>query len=156
MTVTSWQDTAISGNADILEAGTFFTSIPFDEGWKVLVDGQEVKGRKIFNAFLGFDLPEGSHEISLTYYPPGMTWGLWITVLSLVLLILTGVLCTEGRFGKKKTLSGEDLEEELDKEEFQNKDEDFLDDFFSDEENVRPEGAIEDDLDWFLDEDAWK
>lgn len=156
MTVTSWQDTAISGNADILEAGTFFTSIPFDEGWKVLVDGQEVKGRKIFNAFLGFDLPEGSHEISLTYYPPGMTWGLWITVLSLVLLILAGVLCTEGRFGKKKTLSGEDLEEELDKEEFQNKDEDFLDDFFSDEENVRPEGAIEDDLDWFLDEDAWK
>ena len=53
-------------------------------------------------------------------------------------------------------MSGEDLEEELDEEEFQNKDEDFLDDFFSDEENVRPEGAIEDDLDWFLDEDAWK
>ncbi len=91
LTVTRWQDTRIEGTVQAAEAGTMFTSIPYDEGWTVLVDGSPVTGRKVLNAFLGFDVPQGAHSVTLTYFPPGLTAG----------LILSGasILCIGAAFG---------------------------------------------------------
>lgn len=137
LVVTRWKDTTVQGQVETLLPGTFFTSIPFDKGWKILVDGREIKGKKVFDAFLGFDLPDGSHEIILTYMPPGLIWGFWITAASVLLMVLAGVIGAGRRkiFHEDSFLEDEFLEEEV----------------FFDDEQVRPEGAIE-ELDVFLDE----
>lgn len=136
LTVTSWKDTKLQGRLETLVSGTFFTSIPFDEGWKILVDGREIKGRKVFEAFLGFELPEGSHEITLTYMPPGLMKGFWLTAGSVLLIGLAGVIgAGKGRLGKKRA---EDSEEEFFDEE------EFLDDEnFSDEEFLEHGGFFD-------------
>ena len=45
----------------------------------------------MLNAFLGFDVPQGAHSVTLTYFPPGLTAG----------LILSGasILCIGAAFG---------------------------------------------------------
>ncbi|MCI8950717.1 MAG: YfhO family protein [Lachnospiraceae bacterium] len=87
MTVTLWRDTAIEGTVSAENPGLFFTSIPYDQGWTVTVDGQEVEGRKVLEAFLGFDLPAGDHEIQFHYYPPGMKTGLLLSAVSLLCIL---------------------------------------------------------------------
>lgn len=110
MTVTRWQDTRIEGTVRAEEAGLFFTSIPYDEGWKILVDGQEIKGRKVMEAFLGFDLAAGNHQIALTYTPPGLKAGIAISAIS--------ILCIGLAFlgGHLHSLRAEDEYEEYDDE----------------------------------------
>ena len=40
-TLTSWTDTSLKGTISCDQDGWMFTSIPYDEGWNVLVDGKE-------------------------------------------------------------------------------------------------------------------
>ena len=44
-----------------------FTSIPYNAGWHVKVDGKRVKTQEVWNAMLAFKLPSGKHQIKLYY-----------------------------------------------------------------------------------------
>jgi len=67
--------------------GMLFTSIPFDKGWTVKVDGQTVETRKAFGAFLTIDMDAGDHVVDFSYFPEGLKFGGLITAGSLVILI---------------------------------------------------------------------
>lgn len=88
LTLTSWTDTHLSGTVNTDSRGTLFTSIPYDKGWTVTVDGQQVETRKIFDTFLAIDLPAGNHTIEFSYFPEGLAPGLAITGGALVILLL--------------------------------------------------------------------
>lgn len=49
--VLKWKDTEVEGEIEADRAGVLFTSIPYDKGWTVKVDGVEQETRKIFDAF---------------------------------------------------------------------------------------------------------
>ena len=78
-----WTDTQLSGTIHADTAGTMYTSIPYDKGWKLTVDGVETETRSIFDTFVAADLSEGDHEITLTYEPEGLKTGAMITGVSL-------------------------------------------------------------------------
>ena len=42
--LSSWTDTGLAGSINTPEGGTMFTSIPYDKGWKIWVDGTAVSG----------------------------------------------------------------------------------------------------------------
>ncbi len=65
-----------------------FTSIPYDQGWSVTVDGQKIDYEKVQLGFIGFQLEPGEHHITFTYHIPGLRLGLTITGLSLGIFIL--------------------------------------------------------------------
>ncbi len=67
---------------------TVFTSIPYDEGWTVWVDGKEVKIQKTLDALISFDITEGSHEIELRYFSSYHKWGIILSLTSLGVAIL--------------------------------------------------------------------
>lgn len=113
MTVTLWEDTALEGVVYAEEPGLFFTSIPYDKGWTILADGQEIKGRKVMGAFLGIDLPQGQHQISLRYQPPGLKMGIWISIGSLLLFGLAAWLGRGREWDLEPDEIWDDLEEEL-------------------------------------------
>ncbi|MBO5789586.1 MAG: YfhO family protein [Clostridia bacterium] len=48
---------------------TVLTTIPFDEGWKVTVDGKPVEVYETLDALLAFDVSEGQHSIEMVYRP---------------------------------------------------------------------------------------
>ena len=90
---TSWvidekESTYLKGSIQVLEDGIMFTSIPYDEGWTITVDGCDVKAEKIAGAFIGLRLSEGEHIIEMNYVPKGYALGLRISVVCVMLLLL--------------------------------------------------------------------
>lgn len=102
--LTSWTDRGLAGTITASEAGTMFTSIPYDKGWSVLVDGVPAETRAIFDTFLAVDIGAGEHKISLSYEPEGLRTGGWITAASVTLLaVLTAAkTMSEGMKKNKK------------------------------------------------------
>ncbi|MEG0409178.1 MAG: YfhO family protein [Bacilli bacterium] len=64
------------------------TSIPYDPGWTVKVDGKETPIKIVNLGLIGFDLSEGVHSIEMIYTPPGLKIGVIISLISLMVLIL--------------------------------------------------------------------
>ena len=86
--LTSWTDTSLKGSISCGQEGWLFTSIPFDAGWKVLVDGKEQEPEKILDSFVGIWLSAGSHTVTLEYMPKGLIPGALISAASVLLLAL--------------------------------------------------------------------
>lgn len=80
----------VSGDIHADQNGTLLLTIPYDVGWKILVDGEVTEAYPVGTALTGVDLNAGDHEIVMLYTPEG----LWVgTALTLVCLILFFVSC---------------------------------------------------------------
>lgn len=75
------EGTARSGNG-----GWLVTSIPYDENFKLYVDGRQEKIHKINTAFIGAPLKEGVHQVRLVYEAKGRTAGIAATLAALGIL----------------------------------------------------------------------
>ncbi|MBE6152554.1 MAG: hypothetical protein E7165_04510 [Firmicutes bacterium] len=65
-----------------------YTSIPFDNGWTIKVDGKNQTPIKIFDSLIGLKLEEGNHTIELSYTPRGLYLGAVISLISIVLVVI--------------------------------------------------------------------
>ena len=74
----------IKGTAKTEKDGVFLFTIPYDEGWKVKVDGRETATKKAAGYLLSFDMEKGEHEIELSYTVPGIETGAVISLVSLL------------------------------------------------------------------------
>lgn len=92
LTTTEVSDGRIRGYIRADQTGTMLTSIPYDLGWKVKVDGQEVETYPVGEALMGIDLAEGDHEITMDYTAPGLWEGSALTLLFAALYISTVIL----------------------------------------------------------------
>lgn len=101
LNVTAYDDGYIMGDVNMPEGKTLFTSIPYDEGWTVYVDGKKTEYYKICNAFIGVDMSPGEHKIEMVYVPKGLYIGIAISFISLVILLL-GVMHNINNDTKKK------------------------------------------------------
>jgi uncharacterized membrane protein YfhO len=88
----TFNQNAISGSIEVAEPKLFFLSIPYDKGWKAIVDGKEEQPIIVNYGFLGYKLGKGKHEFSLSYTPPFYTIGMWISILALLGYIVLIVL----------------------------------------------------------------
>lgn len=95
--LTSWKDTKLSGTITTEKGGVMMTSIPYDPGWKVFVDGVETDITEVKDTFLGVELTPGTHTIELRFMPQGLVLGGLITALSLAMLLVIWLLTR--RFG---------------------------------------------------------
>ena len=64
------------------------TSISYDEGFDVYINGKRVNSYKVLNSFLAFDIPKGYSKIEIKYHVYGFKLGLIISFISLILLIV--------------------------------------------------------------------
>ncbi len=87
--VTRADDTHIEGRISLEEPGLMMLSVPYDQGWKVTVDGKGAETLVIGDALTGLYLESGDHEIRMVYEPQGFKAGLAISLLSLFIYILT-------------------------------------------------------------------
>lgn len=91
LNIEKYSDTRISGNITAANDCVMYTSIPYDGGWKVYVDGKKTDVKALRNAFLCVPLTAGEHKIELKYTPPGFVAGLSITVFAAAVFILLWV-----------------------------------------------------------------
>jgi uncharacterized membrane protein YfhO len=83
------KDGYVYGTIEMPEDKTLFTSIPYDEGWTVKVDGKKVDYYKVAGTFIGVDIGAGSHTVEFSYMPQGMLFGIAISVICMVLLLVS-------------------------------------------------------------------
>ena len=71
------------------ESQLMFTSIPYDEGWNVYVDGEKVEIYEANNALVAFYVEgAGEHEVVLKYMPTTVFLGIVISITCLAIFIL--------------------------------------------------------------------
>ena len=63
MTTTKLTGSSMEGTINAQENGLFYTSVPYEEGWKAYVDGKEVTITPVGNALVAFNLDKGEHTI---------------------------------------------------------------------------------------------
>ena len=86
---TIYKDGYIKGDIKVTADKTLmYTSIPYDEGWNLKVDGEEYDYFKILNGLIGVKLQPGEHKIEFKYKLPGLRLGIGISIFSLGILIL--------------------------------------------------------------------
>lgn len=86
--VTEYDDNSLRGTVTAKEDGLLYTSIIYDEGWTVTVDGKETEYTAFGDALIGIPLEAGEHTIEMHYYPEGKVLGRVITGISILVLIL--------------------------------------------------------------------
>ncbi len=101
--VTAFTDTRITGTVHADEDCLFYTSIPYDEGWQVMIDGKKIgvdtlRECKIGNGFLGVSLTQGDHTIEMKYMPRGLLIGCGISAGTVIVLLVLLVLLRKKKF----------------------------------------------------------
>ena len=100
-----FSDTKIKATVNMAEGDNMmYTSIPFDKGWTVKVDGKRVKldatvteaddeketeykaNNKVFGALLAFEVPEGEHTVELSFTPQGFRIGAVLAIAGLTIV----------------------------------------------------------------------
>lgn len=83
-----FEDTFIRGKIKANEDGLMYTSIPYDKGWSVTVDGKEIEALAFKDALLALPLTAGEHTIELSYLSQGLKEGIAISIISLMCFVL--------------------------------------------------------------------
>lgn len=86
--VTKYSDTEITGYTDAAFDGMMYTSIPYDAGWHVEVDGEPVEIKSVAEGLLYFDMSAGRHEITMKYRPVGFNAGFGISAAALLIFTI--------------------------------------------------------------------
>lgn len=101
-----YEEDNITGSITTTEAGqTILTTIPYDKGWHVYVDGREVETYESLNALVTFDIENvGEHDIQLKYMPTIYKLGIVASLLGIITFI---ALCSaEYIINKKRKANG--------------------------------------------------
>ncbi len=70
-----------------------FTSIPYDEGWNIYVDGKQVELYEANGALISFYVEgEGEHKLEMIYMPRTISLGFSISIVSLLAFIVILIL----------------------------------------------------------------
>ncbi len=100
MNIESFEETNIKGTVVVDEDCTFFTSVPYDTGWSVKVDGVELDESEIISlvdSYLCFNLSAGEHTIELSYMPDGLILGAGVSVFTVIALIAAAIIFKKRR-----------------------------------------------------------
>lgn len=80
-------ETHLTGSFTLAENDVLLFTIPYDEGWSCLVDGQAVPVEQALGLFMMVKADAGSHTFELRYTPPGLVPGCIAAVAGLAVLI---------------------------------------------------------------------
>ena len=84
MEITLFEDDYIEGNVSVSEGqNLLYTSIVYDEGWIVTVDGEPKELVMTNDCMLAVEITEGEHEITFRYLPKCYTVGSKISLLGI-------------------------------------------------------------------------
>ena len=98
--VREYSDDYLNGTIHVLpDEDLIFTSIPYDEGWKVYANDESVETFEILGGLLAFRLSPGSYNLTMRYLPDCVVYGSMISCSAIVVFIL---ICVVEALVKKK------------------------------------------------------
>lgn len=94
------KESEISGWVTTEEEGWLVFKIPYENGWKIYVDGEEQKIEKADLGFQGIPISAGNHSLRLEFAPPLLSEGLRASVVFWILFL---VFVLQFYYYKRKT-----------------------------------------------------
>lgn len=82
--VSEHTDTVLSGTVTASENCILYSSVPYDEGWSVYIDGEKTETFKIGASQLGVMIKPGTHSVKYVYRPKGIYLGGGISACALI------------------------------------------------------------------------
>lgn len=70
------------------EEDILFTTIPYEKGMTIKVNGQKVKPEILLNTFIGLKLHKGENIITIDYIPQGLIFGIIISLCGIILTFI--------------------------------------------------------------------
>ena len=64
-------------------------TIPYDESWNIKINGKKRKAVKLFDSMMAIPVFEGDSEIEMKFIPKGFYLGLFISLISLILMLMS-------------------------------------------------------------------
>lgn len=102
LNVTKFEETEIEGTIKASADGILYTSINYDTGWTVYIDGEKLSADKYHalgnGALLGVDITAGEHTVRFKYVPDGLVIGSLISGVSLLIMLLVCIIIRTGYF----------------------------------------------------------
>lgn len=74
---------------DVLRDTYFVTSVPYQRGMEVYVDGEKREVLMMNTAFVGASLEAGNHEVVVKFTPPGKRLGMAMSAVAILLILLS-------------------------------------------------------------------
>ncbi|MBR1704450.1 MAG: YfhO family protein [Clostridia bacterium] len=117
MEVTRFEDTLVEGTVTLDQGQMLYTSINYDEGWTIEIDGKPInyelamssgEVEKIGDALIGLHMGPGTHTLSFRYHAKGLRTGLLLSLLGVLLLLALTLL--PGRVGRRRKSSSGHIE----------------------------------------------
>ena len=103
-------DNQITGSIKVTENGYFATTIPFDKGFNITVDGQKQSYEKVNIAFVGFPIEKGLHHIIIKYNSPYKSAGMVVSIIGLILFAFSCTNNRKYRILNKENINGSEVE----------------------------------------------
>lgn len=103
--VTDYGHTWLEGEFTLEDGQLLFTTIPYEKGWKVYVDGKEVDASCAQGTFLAVEASAGTHTLRMKYSVPGLKASMTVSVVTL--LGVLAVMLYQRRRKKKNNCSGQ-------------------------------------------------
>lgn len=72
----------LKGTINHDQDGYFVTSLPYQKGYTIIIDGKKVTPEIVNKAFLGCPISKGKHKITIEFKAPGKQLGLTLTIIS--------------------------------------------------------------------------
>ncbi len=91
--VEEFEDTYIYGTVNSTVDGYMMMPMPYDLGWTIWVDGEEVEPYEHESHIMMFPISTGEHTVEMKYFPQGLKEGIFVSlaaILGLVLVLLLG------------------------------------------------------------------
>lgn len=83
--ITEFRPSFIRGNISLNNSKVLFLAIPHDKGWAANVDGKEATIEIVDAGLMGILLEKGNHKVELSFEPPYVKEGTYVSILSLLL-----------------------------------------------------------------------
>lgn len=90
--ITEHSETSLKGNVDGGENGTrILLTVPYDEGWHISIDGNEIEYTKSFDSLISFDISSGEHEFEMHYMSDSFKYGAIVSISGVILFAAAAI-----------------------------------------------------------------
>lgn len=96
----TWSSDRIAGDLTLPEAGRLILSVPYEEGWRIRINGEEAEGVLFGGCLMAFDLEPGEYHLEMTYVPAGAEAGILVSAVSVA--VFAAVMLVQRRRRKKR------------------------------------------------------
>lgn len=90
--ITEHTDTYITGSVKAAENQILFTTIPYEPGWKITVDGKSVAPTKVCGSLIGIELDEGEHTVAMKFSPDYLKLAVAVSLLGCSLIVILFII----------------------------------------------------------------